>query len=210
MLNVVCVLRSGGEYTPEHVVALRDGVAAHLPLPHRFVCLTDFPREDGCIAGVPAAPVAHDWPGWWAKMDLFRPGLFTGRVLYLDLDTVIVGDLSDLACYGGDFGIVSDFYRPERPQSCIMAWEADNALSRAIWRSFSRDPERWMHEHERGGDQAFIAGVIYGHEDRLTNLYPDQIVSYKVHVRDGDGVPDDARIVAFHGKPRPWEVEHDL
>nr|WP_145924153.1 hypothetical protein [Halomonas elongata] len=39
-------------------------------------------------------PLAHGWPGWWSKLELFRP--HGGDLLYLDLDTVVRGDLQPL------------------------------------------------------------------------------------------------------------------
>jgi hypothetical protein len=42
--------------------------------------------------------------------------------------------------------------------------------------------------------------------DRWQELVPDQVFSYKAHIRDR-AVPPSARVVCFHGKPRPWEVE---
>jgi len=91
---VVCVCKIGKRasentppsYSPDHVAWLHRQVSANLTTPHRFVCLTDKPDE--CAGGV---ALWHDWPGWWAKMELFRPGLFVKGeiVLFLDLDTVL-------------------------------------------------------------------------------------------------------------------------
>jgi hypothetical protein len=192
VLTVACVLRSGGEYRPEHVMALRRGVAANLPVPHDFVPLVD----------------ADPWPGWWAKLGLFRPGLFTGRILYLDLDSVVVGDLSDLAAYAGPFAMLSDFLRPVRPASGVMAWDAGAEAPRAIWDAWMRDPEGHMHAHQGGGDQAFIRSVVGDGVDRLQDHVPGQLVSYKVHCKDG--VPDGARVVSAHGRPKPWDAEWRL
>jgi hypothetical protein len=192
VLTVACVLRSGGEYRPEHVMALRRGVAANLPVPHDFVPLVD----------------ADPWPGWWAKLGLLRPGRFVGRVVYLDLDSVVVGDLSALAAYAGPFGMLSDFLRPVRPASGVMAWEAGNEPSRAIWDAWVRDPDGHMHTHQGGGDQAFIRSVVGDGVDRLQDHVPGQLVSYKVHCKDG--LPANARVCCAHGRPKPWDAEWRL
>lgn len=201
-MTIACVLRSGGEYRPEHVQALAAGVAAHLP-DARFVCLSDVP-----VLGVRTVPLRYAWPGWWAKLELFRPGVFPGQVLYIDLDSVVVGDLSDLAGYVGPFATLSDFLRPERPASGVMAWDADGAEARAIWEAFVRDPEGHMHACRGGGDQQFLRSVVGDDVDRLRALYPGQVVSYKVHC--ADGVPDGARLVSAHGRPKPWDAEWHL
>jgi hypothetical protein len=206
VLTVACVLRSGGEYTPAHVLALQGAVEKHLG-PHRFVCLTDF-YSDAFWGYVETIRLAHPWPGWWSKLGLLRPGLFTGRVLYLDLDTVIVGDLSDLAAYAGPFAMLTDFMRPVRPASGVMAWRADSEPSRAIWDAWVRDPAGHMAAHQGGGDQAFIRSVLGDGVDRLQDLYPGQCVSYKVHCKDG--LPPGARVVSAHGRPKPWDAEWRL
>jgi hypothetical protein len=205
VLTVACVLRSGGEYRPEHVMALRDGVREHLAAPHDFVCLSDVD-----VPGVWTLPLRHRFPGWWSKLELVQPHRFTGRIVYIDLDSVIVGDLSALAAYAGPFAMLSDFLRPERPASGVMAWDADADADapRAIWDNWVRDPEGHMYAHQGGGDQAFIRSVVGDGVDRLQDHVPGQLVSYKVHCKDG--VPDGARVVSAHGRPKPWDAEWRL
>jgi hypothetical protein len=203
MLTVACVLRSGGGYTAEHVRALQEGVATHLLTPHRFICLSDID-----VPGVDTYALRHGWSGWWSKLEIFRPGLLMGRVLYLDLDTVVIGDLSEIASYSGAFAMLSDFLRPERPASGAMAWNADSDKVRAVWHTFTEDPEGHIHHPRGGGDQAFLRSVVGDDVNRLQDFYPGQIVSYKAHCQDG--VPDGARLVCAHGKPKPWDAEWHL
>jgi hypothetical protein len=40
--------------------------------------------------------------------------------------------------------------------------------------------------------------------DILQEMHPGEFVSYKTHCTKG--VPDGARVVCFHGRPRPHEV----
>lgn len=190
MITVACVLRPGGDFDARWVRALQAGVERHLSLEHRFVCLTDAPIE-----GVIHQYLLHDWPGWWSKMELFRPGLFRGRVLYLDLDTLIVGALDGVAGYDGSFAMLSDFYKPERPQSGVMAFRPSD-VTRGIWETFSADPESAMRDYR--GDGEWLAA--HTEPDRLQDAFPGQIVSLKVHARDA--VPDGARLVCGHGDPR--------
>jgi hypothetical protein len=80
-------------------------VARNLTVPHRFVCLTD-------VTDVTCERIAltTDWPGFYAKLELFRPGLFHGPVLYFDLDTVIHRNIDALAVLSAKvmFGCASD------------------------------------------------------------------------------------------------------
>lgn len=85
--QVVTVLRSGGDFRPEHVHAMQRQVAKHAP-EAEFWCLSDVKIE-----GVMCLPLKHDWPGWWAKIELFR---LDGGFLYTDLDNVILGPIDDM------------------------------------------------------------------------------------------------------------------
>lgn len=90
---VACVLWVGEfrkrSYSPLWVQRLRNMVARNLG-EHCFVCLSNIEVE-----GVETIPLRDNLPGWWSKLELFRPGLFPegSRVLAIDLDTVIVDDL---------------------------------------------------------------------------------------------------------------------
>lgn len=186
MITVACVLRSGGVYTPDWVYALRRGVARHLDR-FDFVCLSDTPLA------VPWVALKHDWPGWFAKLELFRPGLFTGPVLYFDLDTLIVGDLTDLASYAGRFAMLSDFYRPQMAASGVMAW-TPGPHTEAIYHAFCKEPRI------PGGRSDYWYAKHAPRPERLQALYPGQIVSFKAHARNR--VPEGARLVCGHGRPR--------
>ncbi|RYF05591.1 MAG: hypothetical protein EOO77_28205, partial [Oxalobacteraceae bacterium] len=99
MLTVACVFKSfagtafGHSYDATWVQKLASGAARHLTVPHRFVCLTNM----GEIEGVETIPLSNDWPGWWSKVEMFRPGLFDGPVLSFDLDVLFTGNIDHMA-----------------------------------------------------------------------------------------------------------------
>lgn len=197
--RIAFVLRSGGEYKPEHVNDLLISIAQHAPQ-YEAVVLTDSP----VLKGVNVIPLVYKWPGWWSKMELMRPDI-EGDLLYLDLDTRAVGDLTDIRKVDR-LTMLADPYRMDNPRrfgSGVMY--LPEAARRAAWESFTRSPERYMFTHLEGGDQSFLIGA-WGppHIARWQDLLPGQLVSYKCDVR-GKGVPADARIVYFHGRPRPWD-----
>jgi len=109
-------------------------VAKNIDRPYSFVCLTDYPDE--MPNGVEAIPIVHSksLKGWWAKINLFRPGLFTGRVLYLDLDVLIVSPLSEIIDFPARMALVPDgapnfnghgaLKTVHRYNSSVMVWEA--------------------------------------------------------------------------------------
>lgn len=194
-LTVACVLRSGGPYTPAYVQRIRRRVCEHLTAPHNFVCLTDLP-----VNGVDTVPLAHKWPGYWSKIELFRPGLFTGRVLYFDLDTDIVGSLDDLARFDGRFAMVHD-WTEDIGASPVMAWDADRLNVADVYEPFARNPTGAMASAR--GDQDWISNSLPWKS--LRGLYPGQIVSRWLECVEE--VPEGARVVCWHGTPRPHEID---
>ena len=194
--TVVCVLRSGGDYGPEHVRRLRDQLSRWSP-ECRLLCLSDAE-----IDGVEVLPLAFDWPGWWSKMELFRPDL-TGDFVFLDLDVSIVGDLTNLFAVH-ETAVMRDVYRPDGLQSAAMVLKQSDRAE--VWARWIASPGHWMRKFRRGGDQAFLETVWLGRVTRLQDLLPArQLVSFKADVR-GRELPEAASIVMFHGRPRPWEV----
>lgn len=128
-LTVVCVLWMGEfenrKYSPEWVVRVRDMVAAHLPLPHRFVCISNVD-----VPGVETLPLVTGWPGWWAKIEVFNPNLNLGdRVLYLDLDVYITGDLTPLVEFPAPFALMPPSHvfgglRPREMPGVVRTYQA--------------------------------------------------------------------------------------
>lgn len=209
---VACVLKTGGwrnrhinvEYRPEQVCWLRDQVTRHLQTAHRFVCFSDID-----IPGVDVIPLTDDWPGWWSKIELFKRDY--GRVFYIDLDTVITGDITRMVKHPHRFSVLRNLSSRHsgRIGSGVMAWSGDHTV---IYNAFKKDPEKFMAEYvvsERWGDQGFIQDVLRqnGGWDHLQDLFPGRIVSYKFDLYRRDPRPDN-RIVCFHGEPKPWQTNH--
>lgn len=204
-IRVALVLRSGGEYRPEHVGALVRQLERHLP-GVGVICLSDV--DVPCVR----VPLKYGWRSWWSKLELFRPDV-AGDLLYIDLDTVIVGDLSELASLGRTT-LLSDFYYPERPASGLMYLaESDRAK---VWAAWIADPKAAMHKCMRHGDQQFIGEILHDC-DRFQEVLPGRVASYKVHVAKGlnkrsvgnGSVPAGTSVVCFHGRPRPWHVKEE-
>ncbi len=190
---VITVLRSGGEFTPSHVRLLKESVLKHNP-DMKFFCLSDVK-----IDGVRTIHMQVRWCKWWPKLELFN--LFVDSpVLYLDLDTVVTGDISGL--FREKLTMLKDVNRLEKFGSGVMSWCGDYSY---LYDEFNKNPDKYMREYvtvNKWGDQGFIMDNIKETPDSF-DFGP--VHSYKAHCQNG--VPDDTRLVFFHGKPRPWEVE---
>ena len=164
-------------YNNTHVMRLKDQVDQHLDQSHEFQVITK-----------------SDKPGWWSKIDLFRPRRFEGRVLYLDLDTEIVGSLDDIADYPHPFAISGDWGK-SRYNSSVMVWDA--GVADHIYNNFTSDVMDRLH-----GDQDWI-----GEQMPDATVFPlGWIASYKATVLRRGFVPSASRVVVFHGQPKPWSL----
>lgn len=215
-MKIATVLRSGGDYNISHVKWLKNQFPDT-----EMICFSDCKFY---MPGVQVIPFRHDWSkvrGWWAKIELFRPDV-PEDLLYFDLDTVIAGDVSELLSFECEqMVMLTDFYRPHSLMSSVM-W-IPHPEKEAIWNTFFLQPAHYVRHCTHAdcwGDQGFIQLVL---DDALRwqDLFPGWFVSYKSHVVNrhtspwahkrhsvGNGaLPDDARIVVFHGNPRPFAVQ---
>ena len=209
-ITIALVLKTGGEtYDHRYVNNIVDGLKANITIPHKIVCLTDDPR--GLSYDIDRiVKFKHDWPKWWGKIELFRPGVFGDeQIFFFDLDTFIVGDLNNILSYDGIFCALQDFYQPHHMGSGIMSWHGESVHK--IYESFRVHATKYMN-NTPGGDQVFINQHV-PRIDYFQLRFPREIISYKVHCVKGTGhsmVPDDARVICFHGKPRPHEITTQL
>jgi hypothetical protein len=155
MINVVCVLRQGGKvgYDATWVEKLQRGVQRNLSLPHRFICFSD------CAVNCERIELLPGDRGFWSKLQLFRPGVLSGPTLYLDLDTVICGNIDEIInriqhqtfvmWIEADKNIYS---------SAFMYWQGDHSN---LWNTFVSKPlSHWKALYGSPplyGDQAVIS-----------------------------------------------------
>jgi hypothetical protein len=198
------VCKSGGIYDAEWVRKLHDGVKRNLTIPHRFRCLSDMDVPCG-------EKLEHDWPKWWPKLELFRPGVIQNPTLYLDLDTIVTGPLDAFRNIHTDFAMLRSFWNDDMVGSGVMWFSGDN-VPHGVYTKFSRQADAYIAHYKRVehapyiGDQAFIWDTL-NRDIAQVNDWVDGIYSYKFHC--SKRLPKDARIVCFHGHPRITELDHD-
>ncbi len=181
-MKIACVLKPSHEYDTDYVDHFLRGVQKHVG-DYEFLL----------IGG-------SEYPGWWSKMELFRPDI-KGDLLYFDLDTMIVGNIDDILAVN-TLTVLSDFNYLNRVASGMMFIpERERAF---IWEEWIKNPKAHMEQWGGHGDGGFLS-QYWEHAARWQDLVPDQIVSYKKHCLNG--VPKEARVVCFHGRPRPRDVK---
>jgi hypothetical protein len=202
----------GGPYSPIYVKQLKNAVKTNCKISFDFVCLTDDPQIDFCAV----IPLLHGWPGWWSKIELFRPDLQPVPVLYLDLDTVILGNIDKLLLCATENPFIAlrgfnhRFRKPghENFASGIMAGNFHDYSF--VYHAFLEDPvkhinaprENWMH-----GDQGFIADQIgVDNIPRLQSKLTDTYIVGKRLLHQFDKIPSSASVIAWSGQPRLHEI----
>lgn len=193
-VTVTCVyVRGEYPYTPDYVVRLRDMVARWIDRPFRFVCLTDQPW----LFKAPVESLAIlKLPGFapWTKLQLFAPErAWTGRMLYLDLDTLIVAPLAPIIDTPAPFAITAD---PPRPGQ-----KAKDSFGRQIVRRFNSSVMVW----DGGTHTQLFTNLtlntikrLSGDQDYLAEQMPDAVT----HPREWF-----PRISEVHRPPWPAEAK---
>jgi hypothetical protein len=123
----------------------------------------------------------------------------------MDLDTVITGPLGDILSVDKPT-LLRDFYRDgkklkEGLGSGLMYLPEEARAN--VWRFWNEQPQLHMRMYPRG-DQFLLEKFFLNTADRWQDVVPGQVVSWKVNCQGG--VPPEARVVCFHGQPRPWAV----
>jgi hypothetical protein len=226
-IDVACVIH-GTKYDWCYVERLYNMVIRHSTRPVRFHVFTE---SDRSVPDHMVKHVLHDWPGiagpkksWWYKMQMFEPGRISGRLLYFDLDTVIVDNIDWMQDLDVRFfWSIRDFRHLWRPSwkgmnSSVMLW--DTTRFAWIWKEFQQNDvktqARLFH-----GDQDFLNSVLT--ERDLKFMDESLIKSWRWQIKDG-GMdmktrvyrrPDagsvllpGVKILIFHGSPKPHDV-HD-
>jgi hypothetical protein len=172
MLTVACLLVKGNvAFTTDYVIRLRSMVARTLRQPHRFVCFTDRPDPlRNLVDTITIRPPPPGRFGWWSKIELFnsKHGL-KGRVLYLDLDVLLVRSLNGIVSQEAPFSLVPHYgefpgrgrqITIHRYNSSCMVFDVSDRLALLY--------DRWTPEvaQRLWGDQDWIA-ENFPHEHRM-------------------------------------------
>lgn len=204
-------------FTAEHVLTLRNMVARHYSKPHRFVCITDdtsgltdvqtLPLWD-TYANVPNPNGTHN-PSCYRRLKVFAPdaGAWLGeRIVCMDLDVVVTGDLSPLFDDPADFKIwgQTDFPGKQWVNGSFFSLKAGSRPQ--VWTDFDpkTSPQKQKAAGARGSDQGWISYLLGPTVEKWSQK--DGIHSWRVHLAPrGGNLPDNARLVCFHGKAKPWD-----
>lgn len=228
MLSVVTFLWRGGraEYGADHVNCLLSMFGRSYRAPFKFFCVTNHPdglsRDIEVVEDEEAwAEVGPDIPYYreharqscYRRLRLYGPGaraIFGERVLMLDLDLVIAGDVTQAFDRPEDVvlleGTPSANPAARNPYNGAVQLVTADARPQ-VWHGF--DPDRSPTEARARGyggtDQAWLAHVLGPNE--ATFKAEDGFLSWRAHCQpNGDRLPEGAKVVNFSGRHKPWEL----
>lgn len=206
------------QYASETVHILKAMIERHYSKPHRFVCVTDRPDE---LTGVETVPLwsdcadipsklGHSYPSCYRRLKLFAPDAgvqFGERVVSIDLDTVIVGNIEHLFDRPEDFVIWGESDFPHTTPYCGSLWMLKTGSRPQVWTQFDEQtsPRLAWAAGCRGSDQGWISYVLGKGE--ATWGRKDGVYSFRKDLKNAAALPENARLVSFHGKVDPWSKE---
>lgn len=217
MDRVVICMKWGTLYSADYVNVLYNAVRAHLEGPFRFVCLTDDP--EGILEAVECHPIPefdlehrHWYDGAWPKLGVFSQDLYglTGRGLFIDLDMIICGDLAPFFTHAqGLVTIDEGVWNDGAASTMTSIFAFDLGAMSGILQRFVADRDGMVARYKI--EQAYLHG-----EAQPISYWPAEwLVSFKRHLRQPllldrfqhpKQPPEAARIVVFHGRPRPIDL----
>lgn len=155
MINIVCVLKQGGKvgYDASWVNKLYSAIQRHVTIDYEFYCISD------CEVDCKRISLTDTGTGFWSKMELFKPNQFFGPVLYIDLDTVICGNIVDIIhrCINEKFVMWIEKDKNIH-SSALMYWNGDYSFLWDIYKSKPLDYWKALYAHPPlYGDQALIS-----------------------------------------------------
>lgn len=213
VIDCACVIH-GDVYSWQYVENLYNMLQRHLSRPMRFHVYTESNRA------VPSNMIKHELQecpaanerkrGWWYKMQLFNKEYFAGDLLYLDLDTVVVRDLTwitDLPTHKlwavRDFRFLQDTDSYEI-NSSVMWWNVEKF--HWLWEKFANsDPYQEVKKHN--GDQDYIDSNLAPNQRAY---FPESSMTswrWQAQQHNADAIiPSTTSVLIFHGSPKPHEV----
>lgn len=212
--RVILCMKWGTKYGPEYVNRLYAMVRRHLRGEFRFVCLTD--RTEGIRAEVECFPIPdlalpEGLPErGWKKLTTFEADLhgLKGTALFLDLDVVIVGDITQFFHVPGEFLIIHDWKRPWRVTGNSSVYRFELGAHADVLAKFRAHHEAIRKEFRN--EQAYLSDELHK-QGRLRYWDDSWCQSYKYHCIPtfplnffkAPIIPKDARILIFHGVVNP-------
>ena len=170
---------------------LYRGFARHLTMPFRFVLFTDRPRK--FAEAIEQEPLERKPPDYGCMIEPFRLNVPT---IIVGLDTILVRNIDHMAHYCLTQTRVA---LPDHPT------KADYGYINAV--AFVPAGNRAVYDEWRGEND--MEWLRKRDVNDALKLWPGQILSFRLQIGKGKPLPDDVRIVYFHGEQKPHALHNE-
>ncbi len=212
-MYTVISMKWGTKYGPEYVNRLFYMVKRNTTLPFKFVCFTDDAK--GLDSNIEVRPLPEmDLPEGpergWRKLAVFKKDInLEGRVLFLDLDTVIVGNIDDYFTMDGDM-ILIKHWKPSKEHGIgeTGVFRYTVGAHTELYDDFMADKKKFMSAYRH--EQAYVGDI--SNKNGWLSFWPEEwMPSFKYNCMRPfllglflePILPPKARMVVFHGNPTP-------
>lgn len=209
---ILATVQVGTKYTFYDVLRLRNMINSVTPNKLRFACITDNPQAyqdtDILTVKVDKGPPFQEW---WAKMKLFDQSWRSDQVVYFDLDTLIVNDISKLLKIKTPFMICRNFTQlagntkwPCRYGSCVMS--IGPYFGSPIYQNYINNHDKYCNAStKRYGDQYVIEKLVKNPDTIQDRLGYDYVIGWR-DVLKHSTKPKHTALVAYAGGRRPTTI----
>lgn len=211
-------------YTTEHVNLMAGMLNDNMSgVKYRVVCVTDDSDHDFDCETYPlwsdhdnlANASGRHLPSCYRRLRLYDPdtqldmGIRRGdRILSLDIDAVVCGQLAEIVKTPGRF-VGWQVPGPQHPRvfngsfQMFTAGDLDH-----VWKDFDpgSSPRRANRAGFMGSDQAWLSYCLVGREGSVGLEYP-ALASYPSHVQAMAQHSAKTKILFFNGSLKPWSSE---
>jgi hypothetical protein len=214
MKQVICI-KWGTMYGPEYVNVMYGMCRRNITGDFTLICLTDNPegiREEVKCLPLPLlnCEIPPDVPGKWPKIAMWGRELFglSGHALFIDLDSVIVGNIDDFFTYGepDQVYVARNWVRffGKHGQTSVFRFKIGGnpymledlqANSAEISRKYQFE-QNYVTAHLKGGIEFWPEGWIKHFGIHCMGIWPLRYLRPPV-------LPKGVKIVTFPGRPKP-------
>jgi hypothetical protein len=230
MTATIACIKWGTAFGSEYVNRLYSGVRRNLSVPTRFVCMTEQVQglhPDIEVLPLPKEPFHEEMnaalavanrQGAMRKVSLFKPDLIPdleGPVLGFDLDVVITGSLDPLLTFEpGKITMRADWVEARRGRTTGhgSVFRFEPSRHGYLYDQLAAAPAKEV-EKARGSEQRYTS-TLAQERGEFAYLPQEWVVSFKhdclslppVNYFSPPVLPNTARVVCFHGRPKMTEA----
>jgi hypothetical protein len=216
--KVIICIKWGTRYGPDYVNRMYGMARRNITGAFRLVCFTDI--SEGLRAEVESRPLpvlGVDHPkrtaGKWPKVALWGPELggLTGPVLFLDLDTVIVGNMDGYFTYGspGDVVLARNWAKPLSGMGQTSVFRFPVGSNPQILENFRRDPQGVAdkyHFEQHYITRSVRGGIKFWPENWTRHFRLHCLPMFPLRYFKAAPMPRNAKVVTCPGGPNPGDI----